>query len=429
MKNTISFHDHVARPASRVPLWTTAVLMMAVLPATSQAQDLTGYSDNHGKHVVYVADNGHLKQLTCSAVCYLTSSWVAEDLTQLAGGPTLFPSGPFNGGSSNLTSFSDFAGEHVFYRDPHTNHINHLLFTGGTWRNQDVGYSLSSETRTSGYSDGTFERLFYTTIDGHVHMLTSTNGSSWGHSDLTTPTGAAASPWVGPGTTSFHDALGEHVFYVGIDGDLHQLYGYWQLEYVCTPLPRFGCGLRRILKWADQDVGGRPESGHLSSFSDGTGEHVFYFYYDLHQYNDHIHEHENPVGSTGWLDNDWGTASGSNPFGFGLTSLSSSLFGKQVFHVDNYPLHLYLQSGSNGRQDLTIGTNAPPVSVECAELMTSFTNSSDVWEPEDVFYVGTDGDLHHLEALTFQGLGWYFWTDNNLTTGSFQPTVAGSRCR
>ena len=161
---------------------------------------------------------------------------------------------------------------------------------------------------------------------------------------------------------------------------------------------------------------------------DRTGEHVFYLHYDYYSGME-VHEHYLPTGGSSWVDNNWGNAYATSPFGMGLTSFSSSAFGEQLFAVGDWNgLHVDQQSGTKGLpqqfQDLTLGTNAPPVSADCAGLMTSFTDSS-VWEPEDVFYVGNDGDLHHLEKVTFQGIGFYWWTDNNLTNGSFQPTYVG----
>jgi hypothetical protein len=430
MQDKTSFNYQVSRLAGNVMLWTTAVLTLAMLPTAAHAQELTSFSDGVGKHVVFVANDYHVHELRCSAICW-SSNWVNEDLTAMTGGPPLL-SFPYYG-IPRLTSFSDAAGEHVFYRDATFGHLNQYLFAGGVWRNQDLGVSASS-WGTSGYSNGGVERLFYLTSDQHVHMLVSQNGLSWSDSDLTRQTGGTLAAGF-TALTSFHDTLGEHVFYVGGNGDLYQLYGYWYERPFCTGFPTPLCSLRWLLGWVNQDLGVRPyQYFQLTSFGDGTGEHVFYTFYDA-SWVLHVHEHYNPSSGSGWLDYDWGTAYASNPYRSGLTSFSN--FGEKLFSVGP-DMHVYQLSGINGMLwdslDLTFQANGPHVSTTCAALISSFTDSSAGWQGEDVFYAANDGDLHHLSTVAhYTGLlnGYltvlYAWSDNNLTNGSHQP-IWGGRC-
>jgi hypothetical protein len=430
----------VPRLAGTVLLWITAVLAMATLPTTAHTQELTSFSDNIGKHVVFVANDYHVHQRRCSAACYISSNWVNEDLTQMAGGPPFQPPSSFQ--TANLTSFSDAAGEHVFYRDPNTLHLNQLRFAGGVWSYQDLGVSASGwGPSTSGYSNGGVERLFYTTSDRHVHMQRSQDGGlSWSDGDLTKGTGGTLAWYSLTAITSFHDSSGEHVFYVGDNGDLYQLYGYWYTREVCVPTPYFHCYLGSFLGWVNQDLGIRPDYQYqLTSFSDAMGEHVFYIAYDgVYVWN--IHEHFNPSGGSGWVDNNWGVA--KDPFfvqGL-MISFSNNILGEQLFYVGQdttagptYGSHVYQLYGTNGMRqhlvDLTMPPFIPFVSENCASTSGLSDSSAGFSGSDDVFYAAQDGDLHQLLIQPQPGgNGTVAWSDVNLTHRSFPPTFGGSLC-
>ena len=77
------------------------------------------------------------------------------------------------------------------------------------------GYRLSDDS----------EHVLFIGIDGHVHELTHT-GAGWVDNDLTTLAGASA---VLPTATSALDGFrlsddSEHVFFIGTDNHVHELY-------------------------------------------------------------------------------------------------------------------------------------------------------------------------------------------------------------
>ena len=119
-------------------------------------------------------------------------------------------------------------------------------------------------------ADG-IERVFYETGDQHVHLVGSTNGTSWGDADLTKlSTGGRLAAW-GTRFTSFNDSAGEHAYFVDTNGHVKQLYGSYYTIYRCTI---FGCGPVTLIRWVDKDLTanaiGHPmlaSSGALSSFN------------------------------------------------------------------------------------------------------------------------------------------------------------------
>jgi hypothetical protein len=233
------------------------------------------------KRLFYVTDDLHVHILTSSVSAQLASkggSWADADLTAQTGGALAANV------ALSLSSFSDSLGEHLFYTAANS-HIYQLYghwedicfsvfgnrFCLGpffVWDNQDLtaktggtvgGWSLTS------FSDSLGEHVFYISTDQHVHQLFG-NTAGWVDQDLSLQAGTSQSGTV---LTSFSDSFGEHVQYIGPDNHVHQL---WHNGTTIGP-------------WLDQDLtiigNGSPISlscfQFLTSFSDLSGEDVFYF--------------------------------------------------------------------------------------------------------------------------------------------------------
>lgn len=356
--------------------------------------------------------------------CNVETNWIGKDLTAHFGGLTAR--------YGTLTSFTDSFGDHAFYVDyrQHLNEISTQFLSVGVAGSVDDlgvqstgGISAYSSPGLFTYASTVLERLFYETADQHVHMLLSSNGVSFADTDLTGRTGnTLAMP--GSEFTSFHDASGEHAFYFGANQHLYQLYGNWISYTICNPMTRI-CGPVSYIKWVNQDLtlqtNGPQVLAGLTSFSDATGEYVFYVAKDLH-----IHELND--GKAGWADQDLTkTAAAILPFTAGpmtgLTSLSNAL-GRQLFYFGtDLNVHQILLNGTGGSDaDLTIQAKGPMASPCFSLKLTGFTRTPSNQVESDVFYPAIDGSIHRLsqpgtEHLLFGGFPIWLgagWTDVNV---------------
>jgi hypothetical protein len=225
------------------------------------------------------------------------------------------------------------------------------------------------------------------------------NVGVWIYQDLTgIAHGAPPLAEVGPGISSFADAYGEHVCYVGTDEHIHQLF-YIQNEG----------------KWVDQDLTERtggpvahPLTG-ISSFADGYGEHVYYM-----GKND-LHIHQLWFDNINWVDQDLTKLTGGPLALEGYTCPISSFangYGEHVYYPDiGYEIHqLYFNNIGWADQPLTAWTGG------AAHLGDSGISSFADGYGEHVYYIGSpDG---HMHQLYFDNIG---WADQDLTKWSGGP--------
>ncbi|MBV9945236.1 MAG: hypothetical protein JOZ69_00120 [Myxococcales bacterium] len=127
--------------------------------------------------------------------------WSLDDVTTLSGET-----------ASPLTTpncYNDGTAWHVFFGD-NGGHVQEIYFAGGVWTARDVTLSTGDvnlnigngdPSPMTGFSDGSFNHLFYTGVDGHIHEAFHTTallGSRWAANDLNVSAGAAS-------TINFHD--------------------------------------------------------------------------------------------------------------------------------------------------------------------------------------------------------------------------------
>jgi hypothetical protein len=308
---------------------------------------LSSLSDNAGVHVFYVGVDQHVHQLYCGngSSCLagaVLAGWTDQDLTSWAGSvkPGLW--------SFQLSSFSDPAGEHVYYVG--TDFDVHQLYwpNGWGWFDQDLsklsapnsrpacgGLASFSNLTTGSTPPNVGEYTYYVSCyDGHVHQLHA-NWSTVVDQDLLV---------VGEALTGFIDATGQYVYYMGSDRHVHEL--SWS-------------GTSQYNTDVTNAAGGIPVDvyGQLTSFSDVNGRHVSYAGqdYDVHQ----------------------------------ISQIKTEICFR------SFCWSLWRWSDS----DLTLSADGFPVKVDpCFARLSSLSDVGG--QQEHVYYTGNDGHVHSLNWLS-----------------------------
>lgn len=201
-------------------LWLCSTLLV-LLPRAANSQSKT-------YHYFYVDSAQHVMYLYGTGVSggYVTLSGAGwADITTLNGGPAT------ESQSSVITGFSDASGEHVFYLGAN-HHVYHLYyaFNPGKWMGAADLTSLTgapaaaSGSALSSFSDTPGEHLIYLGTNYHVYQLYyNFNAHEWGYGDLTSITGDVPAA-AGSALASFFDNSGEHIFFLGTNHHVYQLY-------------------------------------------------------------------------------------------------------------------------------------------------------------------------------------------------------------
>lgn len=401
MKNNASHNRNPSLFSIRALPLITAGMLMITMQTAGHAQALTSFSDGQGKHAVYIGNDAAVHQLVCSSNCEVVSSWAPQNVTLMA-------SGTATGMESSITSFVDSFGEHIFLIDG-AQQINHLINAGGGWFNQPLGV-VSPERAISGYSSAGVERIFYETSDQHIHVLGSGNATAWSGLDLTAFTGRHLAEGGSP-LASFHDDAGEHLFYVDNNAHINQLYGYWRSSPFGLVLHWAN---QDLTQQAGGHLALQP--GSLSAFSDHMGEHVFYLGADGHvrqlffgsSWVDQTLASASTPPFIGVLQS--GLTSSSVASGEQVTYVGTDAHVYQLFWDFSpwFPSDLTAQSiGPLAEGWWSCGSGASSrVGLELTSL-----NSPSGTKAQDIFYVADDGNLHDLVTQA-QSPG---WKDLNLT--------------
>jgi hypothetical protein len=180
---------------------------------------LTSYRlGDDSQHVFFIGTDNHVHELFIAG-----AGWHDNDLTALAG--AVAPAA-----ASALTGYRLVGDDslHVFFIGT-DNHVHELFFAGGSWAANNLTALAGAVPPTptsalTGYplSDNS-QHVFFIGTDSHVHEL-SINGGSWADNDLTTLAGAVA-PTPASALTGY--PLGDnskHVFFIGTDDHVHELY-------------------------------------------------------------------------------------------------------------------------------------------------------------------------------------------------------------
>jgi len=274
-----------------------------------------------------------------------------------------------SGTLGTLTSFTDSSGLHVYYLGVDS-HVHQLWEQNGyQWPDENLtaeaGGPLAKGFFTS-FSDATGEHVYYVGEDSHVHQLC-WNGYTEFDQDLTAGTVGAIPVQPNTYLTSFSDVSGRHVYYIGNDFHIHQL--YWNWRGIQEPDEDLTIAAHALLACAS-----------LSGLSDASGEHVYYF----GCVDWHVHQ---LLWNGQELDRDLTEEAGGPQVALNVSLTSfSDVSGEHVYYVDRNYGHIH-QLWNNGSQqpdeDLTqaAGTRAPG-----APWSTNLTGFSDA-SGEHVYYL------------------------------------------
>src|SRR5882757_7225617 len=193
-----------------------------IAPAAGSALDAYFGPDN-GEHVNFIGTDGHVREL------YLAfgGQWVNNDLTQLSKGILPLPNSPLDG----YVDADD--GQHVNFigTDSHVREL--YIAPHGHWVNNDLihlsgdGIGPSRTSSLCGYlgPDGG-QHVNFIGTDGQVHELYITPHGHWVNNNLNQLSGNSTVPAAGSALHSYAQPDGEqHVNFISAgDAHLHELY-------------------------------------------------------------------------------------------------------------------------------------------------------------------------------------------------------------
>jgi hypothetical protein len=240
------------------------LMVVAGAASASAQQNVSSLVDSSGtEFVFYVGLDQHVHEF------FSGNPLLDHDLTASA-----IPAGVAVASGSDLPSYIDHAGLHVFYVGV-DQHVHHLLFPSGlikhkTWSDQDLTV-ISSAPPVSpwggwqtlvAFSDASGGYVYYTTMNTyHVHQLYWGNGVLFGNGapwvDRNLSANVAGFHGACPGFAGFSHPDGQYLYYVScLDNHVHQV--YWNGSAA-----------------SDQDLGVGAE-GALTGFSDGTNRFLYF---------------------------------------------------------------------------------------------------------------------------------------------------------
>lgn len=204
--------------------------------AAANGTQITGFVEpqSHVAHVFFEDTQQHVRELYAG----LYTPIYTTDLTVDAG--ATFPALA----TSMSSNYDDVhAQEHVYFLGV-DQHVHHLLFSypGSHWSSQDltliagtvIPAAVSNLASIADTAAGV-QHVFYVGLDQHVHQLYS--GNNWAGEDITNET-AAPMPALATPLTSFQDDpdMQQHAFYFGQDAHLYHFWyaGQWN-EQDLTP--------------------------------------------------------------------------------------------------------------------------------------------------------------------------------------------------
>jgi hypothetical protein len=266
--------------------------------------------------------------------------------------------------------------------------------------------------------------------------------------DLTATSGTPVSAFPISPLTSFSNANGEHVFFIGLDGDVHQLWHSYSSGKVTDGNHTLATGAKPPLILPPvvnaQGIPICPDICRnmtpLTGFSNANGEHVYYIGadYDIYELRWDFSTQQNS------FRNVTARASGSvSPAAANvcfrifqlppscrlefksmppLTSFSDAN-GEHLYFVglDQHVHQIWHDFSTGGFHDQDLTSNTPhSVLASVDTSLTGFSNA----DGEYVFYVGTDQDVHQLSFLFSTGR----MSDDNLTAEANVPGSAVASC-
>jgi hypothetical protein len=347
-------------------------------------------SNANTMHVFHLGSELHIHELLWSG-----GKWFPNDLTALWGGANATA-------GTHLTSF-DFTppggsnGMHIFYLAS-DQHVHELVWSNNAWFPNDinalaanaplvdpsaglVGYTFVPPGGSNGM------HVFYIGTDHHIHELFWIGGT-WIHTDLTTQWGGvAAAPGSNLAGTTFVPPGGSnsmHVFYLGTDQHIHEL-NWTNNTWIPNDL---------TAQWGGA-IAASGSSLLSYTFLPSNGSNTMHVFYV--GTNQHIEALDwvNYVWTPNDLTAEWGgaTAAAGSPL-TGYTFVPpGSTNGMHVFYLssDGHVHELFGPNGTWFPSDLTASWGGPAATSGSGLTGFTFTNSA-----MHVFYVAADQHVHEL---------------------------------
>ncbi len=200
--------------------WHSGDVTAAADAAPANPDSLMAYASEstNTQHLMFVGrDDAHVYELRWDP-----DGWTSEDLTELADAPDA--SATING-----YAIESQLSHHIFYIRKTDRHVQELWWDTSQWRSQDLSAATQTPAALEGaivaYVDAaqSIQHVVYAGADSHLHELWC-DDTGWHTTDLTAVTGA---PGAVAGTAAGYmfDAQGtQHVFYVGADNKIHELW-------------------------------------------------------------------------------------------------------------------------------------------------------------------------------------------------------------
>ncbi len=304
---------------------------------------------------------------------------------------------------SALTGYALGIIKHVFYVGAGS-HVHELWWDSGSgWHLNDLMTGVAGGaphaaigSALTGYVLGNTQHVFYLGADSHVHELWRDPGSGWHPNDLMTAAAGALHAEVGSALTGCTLGNTQRVFYLGADRHVHEL--WWD--------PESGWHPNDLMTATGGEAPNAAVGSALTGYALGIIQHVFYL-----DAEDHVHELWWDPGS-GWHPNDLMTATGGEApnaaVGGALTGYALGII-QHVFYLgaDSHVHELRRDPRSGWHSnDLMMAAGAPNAAVGSA--LTGYV----LGNTQHVFYLGADSHVHEL--WWDPGSGWH---PNDLMTG------------
>jgi hypothetical protein len=241
-------------------------------PNAAVGSALAGFILGSSQHVFYQGADRHLYELWWDPA----GGWRAADLMTATAGDTPNPAV-----GSALAGYVRRSVQHVFYLDE-DGHVHELRWDpSGMWRQTDLMTAAARGAPNAavgsaliGYPLGNSPHAFYVGTDGHVHELWWDPRSGWRPTDLMTAMDERApGAAVGGALAGYPLDSGQHVLYVGTDNHVHDL--WWDAAGGWRPTD---------LMAAAGGAPNAALGSVLAGYPLGHSQHVFYVGADSHVY-------------------------------------------------------------------------------------------------------------------------------------------------
>jgi hypothetical protein len=284
----------------------------------------------------------------------------------------------------NLTSLPNLGIPAEYELEISLNNDDKGTINGVTFVVTDVGITPAAGSSVTGYVDpDEGQHVNFIGTDGHIHELFIRPGEKWIHNDLMQLSGNSTPPISGSPLAGYARSDGDqHVFFVGIDGHVHELHiepnGSWENN--------------DLTHLSVNNIGPAPRSALAAYWGPDGGQHV-----DFIGTDGHVRELYLAPGAQ-WVNNDLIKLSHSRflpASGTPLTGYWGDNNGQHVNYIatDGHVHELYIHPGAQWIDNDLIqlsGNGTPPAP---GSPLTAYPGPD---RSQHVNFIGTDGHVHEL---------------------------------